>query len=120
MKHIQTSMCRTCSLALLAFAIYVTTVPVVSCRAIGAELNPLTLPSQNSPAREYRRSQPSFAAVDEQFYKDFKSKVKTMPLSERDALLRSFREKRNSAQEHQRVDEAIHYERLLTILEAKP
>ncbi len=120
MKHIQGSVCRTSSLALLAFAICVSILPLVPCNAIGAELSPLTLPSQNSEVRQYRRSQPSTGVVDDQFYKDFGTKVKTMPQAERDALLRSFREKRKSAQERQRVDEAVHYERLLTILEAKP
>ena len=120
MKHIQVSVCHSSSLTLLPLAIYVTTLPLASDSVIGAELRPLTLPSQNLEVRENRRSQPSTGVVDEQFYRDFGTKVKTMPQAERDALLRSFREKRKSAQERQRVDEAVHYERLLTILEAKP
>src|SRR5712692_5225926 len=120
MKHIQVSVCHSSSLTLLPRAIYVTTLPLASDSVIGAELRPLTLPSQNLEVREYRRSQPSTGVVDEQVYKDFGAKVKTMPQSERDKLLRVFREKRDSAQKHQRVDEAAYYERLLTILEGKP
>jgi len=70
--------------------------------------------------REYRRSPPPTRVVDEQVYKDFGTKVKTMSQPERDKLLRTFRERRESAQKRQRFEEAAYYGRLVSILEAKP
>jgi hypothetical protein len=103
-------------------AISITTLPLVSDEASGAELRPFTLPSQNMEVREYRRSQPqpSTGVVDEQIYKDFETKVENMLQPERDKLLRTFKERRESAQKRQRFEEAAHYGRLITVLEAKP
>ena len=115
---IHVSVRRAGSLAFLPVAICATTFSIGARNTIGAELRPLTLPSQNPEVvREYRRSPPSTRVVDEQVYKDFGTKVKAMPQPERDKLLRTFRERRESSQKRQRFEEAAHYGRLVTILE---
>ena len=118
---IHISVRRAGSLAFLPVAICATTLLLGARNTVGAELRPLALPSQNPEVvREYRRSPPSTRVVDEQVYKDFGTKVKAMPQPERDKLLRTFRERRESSQKRQRFEEAAHYGRLVSILEARP
>ena len=118
---IRVSVRRAGSLAFLAVAICAATLSIGARNTAGAELRPLALPSQNPEVvREYRRSPPSTRVVDEQVYKDFGTKVKAMPQPERDKLLRTFRERRDSSQKRQGFEEAAHYGRLVSILEARP
>ena len=86
--------------------------------AMAAELRPLTLPSQSTTVqRGSSGNQPATGGVSEQVYRDFQVKVRTMSSPEKEELIRTFTQRRNSAQ---RAEEAAHYQRLISILQGRP
>ena len=95
------------------------TIPI----AIGAELNPYSLPSQqriappqDTRALEQRAVHP--AAISDSYYEQFAAQTKTLKPEQRSALQQSFAQKRDQAVRARRADQAQHYARLLEILGA--
>lgn len=100
------------ALALLACA--------ASLQAIGAELRPYTLPSQQAEPRIEQRQMEQRAVrpqISEAYYQNFEQRAKTLKPVQRAELIRSFERERDQAIEAGRVDEAQHYLRLLQILQ---
>ena len=91
--------------------------------AIGAELNPYSLPSQQriAPAQdtrvlEQRAVRP--AAISDSYYEQFAAQTTPLKPEQRSALRQSFSQKRDQAVKTGRMDQAQHYARLLQILGA--
>jgi hypothetical protein len=87
--------------------------------AVGAELRPYSLPSQQSQPRYEQRPMEQRAVrpqVSEAYYLDFEQKVKNLKPGQRADLIRSFERRRDQAIESGHIDEAQHYLRQLQIL----
>jgi hypothetical protein len=99
--------------------------------AVAGELVPYQLPAprpassvlstqiaaqQNSVAAQAKPSR----AVDETTYQNFAGQVKTLPQPERDALVRNFTQARDAALRSGDSGRAVHYFRLLDILQKAP
>jgi len=105
------------------FAVVAMLTCMASLQAVGAELRPYSLPSQQAAPRIEQRPMEQRAVrprVSETYYQDFEKKIKGLKPAHRADLARSFERNRDQAIESGRVDEAQHYLRLLQIVrEAK-
>jgi hypothetical protein len=90
---------------------------------LAAELTPYSLPSQQRPvipdARQQAAPPPSRSTVDDTYYEKFASDAATLSPRQRTDLEKSFSQSRDKALKAGRVDEAQHYLRLISILQAQ-
>lgn len=103
-----------------------TVVAILACaaslQAVGAELRPYTLPSQQAEPRvEQRQMEQRIVRprIRESYYQNFEQQARGLNQAQRADLARSFERERDQAIEVGRVDEAQHYLRLLQILGKK-